>query len=322
MIRLSGIHFLATYNCNAACRHCFFDTKSDTAYMNPEIIDMVYADEHVAKHMFWNHISGGELMLQHEKLYALVSRIRRYFRGDVGISTNGYWATSPQIADTRLQELQDAGVNGISVSADIFHHEYISQEYVKNAVQSIVRAGFSRHSYVIGSFCNADVFNATLYNKASEAYISNIVAHSSIPVARPTIRSIGKGNSLNFPKRSTFSQQDKCTDLSECLGKRGLFNPAMVYVDVYGNVMICPGIIIGNLYVKGFSEIIENFTSTQHILLEKLATSPYSLYTHAVAMCGETLPKFFYDVCDMCYTSRLYVRSLYPEVLGPVECYP
>lgn len=265
MIELSGITFIASYNCNAHCRHCFFDTSAAYSYMSPEIIERVYEDRSVLKKMFWNHISGGEVMLEPDSLYDIIRKIRTHFSGDIGISTNGFWANSPEIAERRIQELKDAGVSGIAVSSDTFHDEFIPCQNVANVVHALSQSGLTRHSYIMSTVCNNDVLHAQGYNLLSEKLAQKVTGDYPIPFAKPAIRSIGKGSLLNLPKKKIFSKHAACTELSECLGKRGPFNPAMVYVDVYGNIMICYGIIIGNIFKTPFAQIISNFSVNQHM---------------------------------------------------------
>lgn len=322
MIKLSGIIFITTYNCNADCKHCFFDTQTAQHYLSPDIIDRVYADESITKHMFWNHLSGGEVFLQPEKLYEIIRTIRKYFTKDIGMSTNGFWAKTPEIAQKRVQELLEAGISGIAVSADTFHEEYIDTHSVAHAIAAVSTSGLQNHSYIMGARCAEDMLNAMAYNVLTDKLTNKVQASYTMPLAPTTIRSIGKGSSVAIPKKENMPQ-GICSNLCECLGARGPYNPSMVWVDVYGNVMVCYGIIIGNVYETDFAQIIREYKTFDFPLLHIIAEKgPHALIEIAKK---EGIPcdaLKFYDECDVCYTLRKLLLKYYSKELGPRECYP
>jgi len=289
--------------------------------MSPEIIDIVYKDLSITEKMFWNHFSGGEILLKKDAFLEIIKRTRKYFSKDIGISTNGFWAKNKEVSTSIVNELVQAGVSGIAVSTDYYHTPYINKEYAKNAAEAITNSGLKTHSYVMGARCNADVSNADNTNKETEALSSFVQGSTKMPLAPTAIRSIGKGSYINIPKKQDLPT-GKCSDLSECLGKRGPLNPAMVWVDPYGNVMVCYGIIIGNVYKTPFIDIISNYKTDDFPLIKSISElGPYSLYKEALDK-GVMKETKFYDVCDVCYTSRKALQNEFPTILGPQECYP
>jgi sulfatase maturation enzyme AslB (radical SAM superfamily) len=320
-MKITGITWITTYNCNIACEHCFFDTKGPKRYMSPDLIDNALADFTLDKHMFWHHLSGGEIFLQKEKLIEIIKRIRKYFKKDIGISTNGFWAKSETETESIVRELDKNGVSGIAVSADYYHQQHMSIEEPKTLARVIKKCGLKTHSYVMGARLNTDVVNSASVNAQSETIAKNVIQNMDIPLALPTERSIGKGSVINNPKKTDIPQ-GKCTELNTCLGERSPFNPAMVWIDPYGNVMICYGIIIGNLYSKTLNQIISEYKPEKYPLLKELASEgPKGVFKIAKDL-GMDSSKGFYDECDLCYKSRSFLRKKLPEILGPSECYP
>lgn len=306
-MKLTGITFITTYNCNANCEHCFFDTKGKQLYMNPEIIDLVYSDISITKNMFWNHLSGGEILLKESIVLDIIKKIKTYFSGNIGISSNGFWARTPQVAENVITKLVNTGVSGIAISSDKYHEPYISKEYTKNAIQAITNAGLKNHCYIMSAFPENKKINTSNGN-------------SQIPYASIKIRSIGKGSKINIPKKEDIPQ-GKCIDLSECLGKKGPNNPSMVWIDPYGNVMICYGITIGNIFKTSFKEIIETYTPEKFQIIKTLTEQgPQALYSIAKDK-GLINNHLFYDECDVCYTSRKALQNTFQE-FTPTECYP
>lgn len=320
-MKITGITWLTTYNCNIECNHCFFHTKGQKKYMSPDLVDRVLAGFNMDKHIFWHHLSGGEIFLQPEKVMEIVKRIRTYFKKDIGISTNGFWAIDEKKTKDLVLQLAENGVSGIAISADHFHQQQMSSDGPKILAKVIKDLKLKTHSYIMGARLNEDVTNAKLVNTNSEQIAKEINQNQMLPYALPTERSIGKGSLINVPKK-TGIPTGKCTELNTCLGERSPFNPAMVWVDPYGNVMICYGIIIGNVNTQSLNQIISEYKPQNYPLLLELAEKgPKGVYEIAKAN-GMDDSGGFYDECDLCYKARSYLRSKYPELLNPEECYP
>ena len=321
-MKLTGITFITTYNCNAQCAHCFFDTQTAPHYISPDVVARVYEDVSITKSMFWNHLSGGEVMLQPSKFYAIISEIRKYFTGDLGMSTNAFWAKTLHQAKSVVNDLTQLGISGIAVSSDAFHDAYVPLSYVAHAVSALRDSGLKKHSYIMGARCNSDVFQESLYNSKTDQNASYLQSISNMPLAPTAIRSIGKGTLVNVPKKDTIPCKP-CSDLSECLGTRGPFNPAMVWVDAFGNVMVCYGIIIGNVFEKKFVDIISEYTIDSNPVLKIIAEEgPHGLFYDAKQCNSELQQNSFYDTCDVCYACRKALRKKHHMYLGPHECYP
>ncbi|MBN1117081.1 MAG: 4Fe-4S cluster-binding domain-containing protein [Bacteroidales bacterium] len=321
MLKLTGITWITTYNCNLSCNHCFFETKGEKKYMNPDMIDLVLKDFPYDKHMFWQHLSGGEIFIDQKKLKEILKRIRKYFQKNIGLSTNAYWATEIKKTEQTVSELQKIGVTGIAVSADYYHQQQMPETGPGNLVKVISQSSLKTHTYIMGARLAEGIQGAEKINKETELITNRVDGGAGFPVASATERSIGKGSAINIPKKRKIPQ-GKCTELNTCLGERSPFNPAMVWIDPYGNVMICYGIVIGNVFQTPFREIVENYNVSAIPILEKLdKEGPKGLFSEALEQ-GLIVPEEFYDECDLCYQSRKYLRNLYPEVFKPDECYP
>lgn len=321
MISISGITWITTYNCNFNCDHCFFETQGNNKYMEPELIERALSGFKYSDKMFWQHLSGGEIFLQPDTLFSIIEKIQQHFKGNIGLSTNGYWATSKEKTETLLQKLQQHGINGLAVSADYYHTPFMNKQSVQNLLTALTTSNMKVHSYLMGARLDERVAYSTKVNTKAEELANELKPFADFPLAPTTVRSIGKGSRINQPKENPLPT-GYCTELCTCLGTRTPFNPAMVWIDPYGNVMICYGIIIGNLYKQSLNEIIENYHPEQNPILKALSDmGPQSLHNlateHMVA-----LPEKYFDECDLCYTTRKALRKIYPAVLGPDECYP
>ena len=320
-MKLTGITWITTYNCNLACDHCFFETKGSKKYMDSELVDRAFVGLENTRHMFWQHLSGGEIFLDEQRLFQIIKNIRKYFKKDIGLSTNAFWAKNEVETCQKVNQLAEMGVSGIALSADYYHQKYMSIEGPKTLARVIKQSGLKTHSYIMGARLNADIDNAETINQQSEQIADEVDQRLELPYARATERSIGKGCLINRPKKIKIPQ-GKCTELNTCLGERSPFNPAMVWIDPYGNVMICYGIIIGNLYNNSLNDIIGDYSPEKFPLLQELSLEgPKTLHEIALSK-DNSMPSEFYDECDVCYRSRSVLQKHYPDVLGPKECYP
>jgi hypothetical protein len=151
MIRLGGITWILTYNCNLACAHCFFDTQAGGPWLDPALVDRVLVDCPDLEGMYFQHLSGGEIFLDEERLFAVLGRIRGRYRGDIGLSTNGFWGDSEQRADSTVARLAAAGVTGVSVSADWYHSQWLDPAAPRRVAEAVRRAGIGSHSWLMGA---------------------------------------------------------------------------------------------------------------------------------------------------------------------------
>ena len=320
-MKLTGITWITTYNCNLACDHCFFETKGEKKYMNPDLVEDALSSLKNARHMFWQHLSGGEIFLDEERLFQIIVNIRKYFKKDIGLSTNAFWAKDYSTTLQKVNKLGKLGVTGIAISADHYHQEHMLTTGPKILAKAVRQIGLNTHSYLMGARLNADVLNAAEINEHTEAITNEINLNLNLPLAFAVERSIGKGSRINSPKKKEIPDGG-CTELNTCLGERSPFNPAMVWIDPYGNVMICYGIKIGNLYKKSLKEIVEEYTPKKYSMINVLASKgPKGLHQIAKEE-GFNVASSFYDKCDICYQSRFKLRNNYFEEFGPDECYP
>lgn len=318
---ITGITWITTYNCNISCKHCFFETQAKKKYMQPDLVDRVFQDFTPAKQMFWQHLSGGEIFLKPDIVIEILKRIQKYFHKNIGISTNGFWATDEEKTKSVVQKLVLNGVNGIAISADYYHQQFIPLEGPKNLARITKSEGIQTHSYIMGARLSEEVENAEKINIESQRIALEVEQNLNIPFAYALERSIGKGSRINLPKNKNIPS-GKCTELNTCLGNRSPFNPAMVWIDPYGNVMICYGIIIGNVYKQSFREILECYDTKTFPLIHELAQNgPRALYNFVLKH-HFSIKSAFFDECDLCYQSRKVLRTYYPELFGPDECYP
>jgi hypothetical protein len=97
-----------------------------------------------------------------------------------------------------------------------------------------------------------------------------------------------------------------------------LQNPGRIHVDPLGNLHICQGISIGNLFQKPLWEICQNYDPESHpITAPLLAGGPAELVRRYELAHEES----YADACHLCYTSCGILRERFPEILLPDQMY-
>ena len=97
-----------------------------------------------------------------------------------------------------------------------------------------------------------------------------------------------------------------------------LREPARVHVDPYGNLHICQGIAIGNLFRTPLREIQAAYAAESNPI-----TGPLAEGGPAELIRRYNLPHDagYVDACHACYEARRALRSQFPAVLAPDEMY-
>jgi len=134
-MRLMGIGY--STKCNLHCKHCFVDTAReyyDNCTMELDhALDLINeAHEADVKGIFF---TVGEPLLFHDDIKILIARCNQH-KILTRVVTNGYWASTPEEADTMVSELVEAGLNHIRISCDRFHQEEVPMANIVNAVDS------------------------------------------------------------------------------------------------------------------------------------------------------------------------------------------
>lgn len=132
---------LPTYRCSAACRECCFESNPRIRHRVPQERLLQYiADAAALGSVRQICISGGEpfvLGSDLDQLVAKASALGLLTR----VVTNGYWATSSDVARARLRRLLGAGLTEINFSTGDDHAEWVPVERVVHGLAVAFEAG-------------------------------------------------------------------------------------------------------------------------------------------------------------------------------------
>jgi hypothetical protein len=295
-IQLSGVHILLTYVCTSECDHCFvWGSPRQEGTLSLEGIEEILRQTTALGAVEWVYFEGGEPFLYYPILVRSVELAAGAgFR--VGLVSNAYWASDLRDAVEWLRPMQGL-VEDLSVSSDLFHHSEEAGRLADNAVAAAEQLGIP-----VGTISIA---------RPAGGGSNGVVGQ--LPAGESAVRFRGRAAvtltaTVPWKPWSAFD---------ECPGE-DLRDPGRVHIDPLGNVHICQGITLGNVFATDLATICADFEPDRHpIVGALLAGGPAELVRRF------DLPHEadYADACHLCYEARRALRDRFPDTLGPDQMY-
>jgi len=293
---LTGIHFLLTYTCNFECDHCFLHCGPFAeGTFTLDQIDRVLVEAEKIGTVEWVYFEGGEPFLYYPIL--LEGLRRASARGyKTGLVSNCYWATAPDDAKVWLAPFAESGINDLGMSDDVFHHGEVEETPAGRAARVAANLGLP-----VTRMC---IEKPTVQAPAGEK-------------GDPVI-----GGGALFKGRAA----DKLTEglpvkdpesFCECPHEE-LVAPKRVHVDAFGNVHICQGISIGNMWRRPLSKIVADYDHDKHPVSGPLVRGGPAELARVYDL---KFDSGFVDECHYCYSIRRQLIDKFPEYLTPRQVY-
>jgi hypothetical protein len=110
--------------------------------------------------------------------------------------------------------------------------------------------------------------------------------------------------------------QRPASELTECPHEQ-LDAPGRVHLDCFGRVHLCQGLCLAG---RGPAACADYDPDSHPIVRELLDGGPYALGRFAEEH-GFVMSDRYADACHLCYHARLFLRDIYPDLLGPDQMY-
>jgi hypothetical protein len=295
-MNLNGLHLLLTYQCNLECNHCFvWGSPRHNGAMTIEQIRLILDQAEALGTVEWIYFEGGEPFLYYPIMRWGVTRASSAgFK--VGIVSNGYWATAEEDAERWLAPLQGQ-LDDLSVSSDAMHWGEANpmREGVISAAANKLDIPLGYIRICVRASLEVETAQGQLPEGESGVMYRGRAAHELAAAAR------------QLPS-STFNAC-LCEDLRE---------PGRLHVDLYGNLHICQGLVIGNLFEQPLVEVVNRYRPEAHpVIGPLLAGGPLRL----AQAYGTTVAEAYADACQLCDDTRRQLRGRFPAILAPDEMY-
>jgi len=295
-MKLSGLHLLLTYQCTHECDHCFaWGSPWQVGTMTLKDIRHFLKEAEDTKTVEWIYFEGGEPFLYYPILLKGVQMaVEMGFQ--VGIVSNSYWATSLENAIEFLQPLAGL-IQDLSVSSDLYHWTEIDSIRAQHAEAAAQQLGIPLGFISIAQPEDINAASAT----------------GTLPTGESGVMYRGRA----AEKLAGVALKHPWDSFTEC-PYEDLREPGRLHLDPLGNLHICQGISIGNLFERSLKEICTTYDPDSHpITGPLLAGGPVGL-----AMRYNLNHRQEYaDACHLCCESCRALRPRFPDVLRPDQMY-
>ncbi len=294
---LTGIHFLLTYRCTYECDHCFlFGSPSAEGTFTLTQVRQVLGEAARLGTIKRVYFEGGESMLYYPLLLASIKESRQ-LGFEVGIVTNAYFATSAEDAELWFAPLTEMGIADLSISDDEFHSGE-GESPAQRALRAAHKLGLPA---------------ATICIDKPKVITGSSKGQKGKPVVGGDVMFRGRA-----AERLTEGLPTQPWDsFTECPHEK-LDRPGRVHVDPYGNVHLCQGLSMGNLWETPLSKLVKEYTADDHPIVRPLLEGgPARLAREYNVPHAEG----YVDACHFCYRMRQALIDRFPQYLAPKQVY-
>jgi len=293
---LSGLHLLLTYNCLYECDHCFLycHPGAEGTFTLAQLERAL--DQGVEAGASSVYLEGGEPFLYYPLLLEAL-RLARVRGLDTGLVSNCYWATGERDAELWLKPLRDLGLVDLSFSDDAFHSEDPAQSPAKVAARVAAALGLP-----VGSIC---IEPPTIAPSPARAADGAVIGGDVLLKGRAADKLVE-----DLP-RQTFERFDTCPH-------EELETPGRVHVDPFGNVFVCQGISIGNIWQRPLQQIMQEYDPAAHPIVGPLLRGGPAELARVYGVPDES---GFVEHCHLCFLVRRGLLERFPEMLRPAQVY-
>lgn len=295
-MKLKGLHLLLTYQCTFECDHCFvWGSPFQSGTMTLKNIRQILEAGHKLGTVEWIYFEGGEPFMYYAPLLKGV-QLAAEFGFRVGMVTNSYWATDYEDALEWLRPFSGL-VDDLSISSDLYHYDEVNSRQTENVRQAAEHLGIPIGVISIAQPEDGEGNRST----------------GQLPLGDSPVSYRGRAavKLLDKASRRPWDQFAECPE-------EDLREPGRVHVDPLGNMHICQGISLGNIFETPLDEICESYDPDNHpICGPLLAGGP----TELVRRYGLKHESSYADACHLCYQARTALRVELPSILLPDQMY-
>ncbi len=294
-MHLNGLHLLLTYQCTFECDHCFvWGSPWQCGTMTLHDIRGILGQAKDVGTIEWIYFEGGEPFLYYVvMLKGVQEAVQSGFK--VGIVSNAYWANDISDAIAWLEPIAGL-IDDLSISSDLYHFDEKLSLQANNAC-----AAAKKLDIPVG------VISVAQPDEPSDT------AKGQLPPADSSVMYRGRA-AVNLIDRAVFQPWESFTECPH----EDLREPGRVHLDPLGNLHICQGITIGNIYQNSLRDICEAYQPESHPITGPILTDgPKGLITQY----GLPHNEKYADACHLCYEARVALRERFPEILQPDQVY-
>ncbi|MCX6027078.1 MAG: hypothetical protein NTY23_12625 [Chloroflexi bacterium] len=296
---LTGLHFLLTYKCLSDCDHCFVYSGPHaegtfTLAQVRQALDQAQRLGTIARVFF----EGGAPFVYYALLLEAVREARA--RGfEVGIVSNAYFATAAEDARAALAPLLAAGLSDITLSEDELHFGDVRETPARHALAAAAALGLAADTLPTAMPCVRMAPRAD--GTPGEPEVAGDVMFRGRAAEKLT---------QGLPRRPWES-------FAEC-PHEDLAEPGRVHLDAYGNVHLCQGLLMGNIWQTPLEVMVPAYAPQAHPIVGPLLRGGPAGLIRTYDLAHE---EGYVDACHACYMARRALLDRFPVELAPRQVY-
>lgn len=319
-----GIKYVAsllfTYRCTIACKHCLFNCspwQPDVCVSledGVEFLRQLRATDRVI------HIAGGEAMMYYQQMLKICQVANEEGNAPHFFETNASWAVDDDVTRRRYEELKQAGLLGVLISADPYHQVFVPPEPRHRAYKWAVEL-FGSENVAAGDLSLEQLSELRSIGHDRERLGEYSRKHSPRLVGRAgdVLASFYNDRPLEeLAEDNLWHGGNNSQDCRSEFDSDGMWE---IHVDPYGNIQTCCGIIIGDAHEKPLVEWMERgFHTDSELVRMAYERGPYA-YLELAVQHGYQQREGYPQKCGLCWEVRKFLRPYYPDTFGPAEIY-
>lgn len=286
-MKYNTLGFALHRKCNASCKMCCFECNPRST----EELDVTRIKEYIDESKDIDEIkiisfTGGEPFMDYEKLIDLVMHSSKCNK-KVACITNAYWAKDYETAYKMLYRLKEAGLSKMNISHDAYHKEFVSTDYVKNALYAMRDLGIPVTVGMIRTK-NEDV-GKTINDLGDALYASNLQVFPCYP----------SGGALKAFDNEQFDRTIKSEHL-RCIydGNFVVAYDGTIY-PCCSQIVVETGLSIGNCYQIDLKDALKKLKNNS--LLYFLRTKELDFFIDfAKSQLNIEIPSYVTNPCEIC----------------------
>ena len=293
---LKGLHLLLTYQCTLECDHCFVWSGPEArGTMSLANVQEILRQAEDLGGIEWIFFEGGEPFLFYPLLRKSVHlAARKGFR--VGLVSNGYWATGIREAKEALRPFRGE-VQDLSISSDLYHWDAEDAHLAENATAAARALGIPSSVLTVAQPEDADA--------------ARRVGQLPPGVSAVMYRGRAAKRLVSRARLRPWTAMTKCP-------YENLRDPERVHIDPQGEVHLCQGISLGNVFERPLRELVDEYDPGAHAIAGPLLEGgPVALVRRYGVAHSET----YADACHLCDEARRALRRRFPAILRPNQMY-
>ncbi len=186
-------------------------------------------------------------------------------------------------------------VSDLTVSSDLYHCDEVLSEKSQNA---IVAARWLKIPTGMISIAKPDKDAAQTHGQVKD---------------QDAVMFRGRAAAQLAPR----AEQYPWNDFTQCRHE-DLREPGRIHLDPFGNLHICQGIVIANVFEKPLTEFCKSYDADAHPICGPLLEGGPAALVREYNLPHKST---YADACHLCYEARCLLRARFPEWLKPDQVY-